>query len=210
MSEPATQPAQPDPAQPPTASPTPTPPTPPGTPEPPKSGKRSLEDLLANLDDDAKSAVLGEVSKARNEAKSLRDRVKAAEPKAAEYDKVLEAQKTAEQKAADAAAAAEKKAADALERVARAEIKAALAGVVGNADEILEDLNVRRFLTDDGEVDKSAVEALTKKYAAMQAQAAAPRAPQPDRSQASGGNHPSAATPRDTFAGWLKNELQHK
>lgn len=209
MSEPATDPAQP------TTPPTPTPPatSPAGgtdPQQPPKPGKRSLEDLLADLDDDAKTAVLKEVSKARNEAKGLRDRVNTAEPKAAEYDKVLEAQKTAEQKSADVAAAAEKKAADALERVARAEIKAALAGVVGNPDEILEDLNLRKFMTDEGEIDQTAVDALTKKYAAMQAQAAAPRAPQPDRSQASGGNHTSTSTPRDTFAGWLKNELQHK
>lgn len=85
---------------------------------------KSLEDLLAGLPEDQRGIVLGEVSKARGEAKNLRERLKAAEPKASEYDKLAEAQKTEAQKQADAIAAAERGRADAETRLLRFEVAA--------------------------------------------------------------------------------------
>lgn len=62
---------------------------PPATPDPTappaaKTPKKSLEDNLAGLDDDAKNFVLGEVEKARTEARNLRDRAKTADSAAAD------------------------------------------------------------------------------------------------------------------------------
>lgn len=65
---------------PPAASePAPEPPAAPSDPAP-KPPKRSLEDSLASLDDDTRKFVLGEVQKARGEAKGLRERMKDADP----------------------------------------------------------------------------------------------------------------------------------
>lgn len=85
---------------------------------------RSLEDLLAALPDDQRGVILGEVTKARTEAKNLRERLKAAEPKVAEFEKLTEAQKTEQQKAAEAQAGLERRAADAELRLMRYEVAA--------------------------------------------------------------------------------------
>jgi hypothetical protein len=70
---PEATPADPNPATPPETPPAQPPAAPEGT-------KRSLEDSLAALDDETKAYVLGEVTKARTEARKLRDRVKDADP----------------------------------------------------------------------------------------------------------------------------------
>lgn len=44
--------------------------------EPAKPAKRTLEDSLAKLDDETRKFVIGEVAKARSEAKNLRERAK--------------------------------------------------------------------------------------------------------------------------------------
>lgn len=165
--------------------------------------KKSLEESLAALDDDTRTFVLGEVTSARTEAKNLRDRLRAAEPKVAEYDRLAAASKTDVEKAQEAATAAEARAAAAAERVARAEVKAALAGVVDNADAIVEDLNLSKFVTDDGEVDASAVKALRDKYAGF----GSPRPPRPDASQASGANGPTVTGPAEEFASFIKAQM---
>jgi hypothetical protein len=162
--------------------------------------KPSLEDSLAALDEDTRKFVLGEVTKARTEAKSLRDRWKAAEPKVTEYDRLAAASQTTEERLQ----AAEQRAVAASQRVARAEVKAALAGVVDNPSEIVDDLNLAKFLTDDGDVDPAAVAALRDKYAAFGGR----RAPRPDPSQASGANGKAAANPADEFASFIKSQIR--
>jgi hypothetical protein len=62
-------------------------------------------------------------------------------------------------------------------RLAAAEIKAALTGVVSDPNVIVEDLNLARYLTDDGEVDSKAVAALRKKYEALLKPPSAPADP---------------------------------
>lgn len=53
------------------------------------------------------------------------------------------------------------------QRLAAAEIKAALTGVVPNPAEIVEDLNLGKYVTDDGDVDEDAVKTLRTKYEAL-------------------------------------------
>lgn len=173
--------------------------------------KKSLEESLADLDESTRTFVLGEVSTARSEAKGLRERLKAAdewkraaEPKVGEYDRLAEASKTAEERAQEAMRAAEARATAATLRVARAEVKAALAGVVDNADTIIEDLNLARFIDNDGEINTEAVDALRQKYAAF----SAPRRPAPDTSQASGANGRTPTSPADEFGAFIKQQMR--
>lgn len=53
------------------------------------------------------------------------------------------------------------------QRLAAAEIKAALTGVVIDPAGIVEDLNLSRYVNSDGEVDTEAVQALRAKYEAL-------------------------------------------
>ena len=165
---------------------------------------KSLEDLLASLDDTARTAVLGEVHKARTEAANYRGKLRAAEPKAAEYDRLAEASKTAEERSQEAVKAAETRALASMQRVARAEVKAALTGLVDDPDAIVEDLNLARFIDDDGEINDGAIAALKTKYAGFSSK----RGPRPDLSQGSGANGKSAANPAAEFASILQSQLR--
>jgi DNA repair exonuclease SbcCD ATPase subunit len=176
------------------------------TPDTKKTAKPSLEDTLAALDEADRNFILGEVSTARTEAKNLRERLKAAEPKVAEYERLEAASKTADERAQEALAAADERAAKAVQRVARAEVKAALAGVVDNPDAIVDDLNLAKFVDADGDIDQAAVQALRDKYAGF----SGPRAPRPDASQASGANGRTASDPRQEFGAFLQNQLRRQ
>jgi hypothetical protein len=165
--------------------------------------KKSLEDLLAGMDDDARGVVLGEVSKARGEAKNLRDRLKVAEPKVAEYDRLAAASQTEQERTQEVLKAAEDRAQAATQRVARAEVRAALTGLVDDPNSIVEDLNLARFIDDDGEIDQGAIDKLKAKYAGF----SGPRAPRPDQSQASGANGRTTASPASEFASILQGQL---
>lgn len=94
--------------------------------------------------------------KHENEAKRLR----------AEADKLRASSQTDAEKALETAKAEGRQAAQSEfgQRLAAAEIKAALTGVVPNPAEIVEDLNLAKYVTDDGDVDGEAVAALKKKY----------------------------------------------
>ncbi len=161
--------------------------------------KRSLEDLLADLDDDRRGVIMGEVTKARTEAQNLRMRLKESEPKVAEYDRLAQASKTDADRAQEAQQAAENRATTAMQRVARAEVKAALTGLVDDPDAIIDDLNLTRFVDDDGDVNEAAVSALRQKYASFQG-----RRPRPDLTQASGANGRTATSPASEFASILQ------
>ena len=139
----ATSPATDAPAQEPTA-------VVPAAPKP--SEPKSLADLLAGLDDNARTAVLGEVTKARNEAANYRTKLRDLEPKAAEYDKVVESQKTAEQKAQEAAAAAQARVEALTQRAVKAEAKA-LASGFADPEDAAAFLDLSKYTTPDGDVD---------------------------------------------------------
>lgn len=128
---------------------------------------RSLEQLLAALPEADRAVVLGEVSKSRKEAKGLRKRLTDAAPKLKEYDDLVAASQTEAEKTATRLTAAEEKASAAHARIAGAEVKAALTGVVDDPAAIIEDLNLSRFVTEDGEPDEDAIAELREKYEAM-------------------------------------------
>ena len=83
-------------------------------------------------------------------------------------------------------------------RIAAADIRAALSGVVNDPDSIIEDLNLTRYITDDGDVDAAKVKTLRDKYAAL-----APRPPSADLKQ--GVRRPVAE--QDSNA-WFNNLVQ--
>ncbi|HVM13615.1 MAG TPA: hypothetical protein VM287_04715 [Egibacteraceae bacterium] len=156
------------------------------------SKPKTLEDLLGNLDDDQRRIVQAEVTKARNEAKSLRDRLKAAEPKAAEHDKAVAAQKTAEERAEERAAAAEKRAAEAVARAVRSEIRGRAADRFADPDDPAGFLDHAKYVNDTGEIDVAAIDAdlaelLTRKPHLGKPDPQ-PRPPAPNRAQGSSGN----------------------
>lgn len=87
----------------------------------------------------------------------------------AELEKVRKANQTEQEKAIDAAKDEGRRAAlvEAGERLAAAEIRAALSTVVDDPKSIIEDLNLAKYVTEDGDVDEDAVAALRQKFAAI-------------------------------------------
>lgn len=167
-------------------TPTDPPADPPADPKP-ESKPRKLEDLLASLDDDARNAVLGEVGKARNEAKGLRDRVKALEPKAAEYEKLEAAAKTELERAEERAKAAEDKVQGVTRRAVTAEVKALAATDFADPSDAAAFLDLARYATGE-DIDTDAIatdlaDLLTRKPHLRRGDGR--RAPAPDPSQGS-------------------------
>lgn len=99
-------------------------------------------------------------------------RAKANADAAKKLAELEESTKSETQKAIDAAKVEADKAARADvarefgKRLAAAEVKAALTGVVKDPAAIVEELNLDRYVTDDGEVDVEAVKGLRAKYEA--------------------------------------------
>lgn len=60
------------------------------------------------------------------------------------------------------------------QRIAAAEIRAALAGIVDDPQNVVDDLNLAKFVTDDGEVDAQAVQALRERWVSLVGQRKAP------------------------------------
>lgn len=113
-------------------------------------------------------------------AQKWEKRSKANATKAAQFDELTESQKTAEQKAEEAGQRAELLA----QKYVRAEVKAALSGVVPDPEAVVDDLNLAKFVTGDGDVDVEKVTALREKYAALAP--AGSRAPRPNPAQGNG------------------------
>lgn len=86
-----------------------------------------------------------------------------------ELEKLREQSKSDQEKAIDAAKSEGRTSAlvEAGTKIAAAEIKAALSGVVPDPKAIVEDLNLAKYVTDDGDVDEAAVKTLREKYAAL-------------------------------------------
>lgn len=128
-------------------------------PEPPKQAPKSLEDNLAGLDDDARAFVLAEVRKAREEAKGLRGRLKEAEPKIAEYDRLAEASKTELERAQESATASQARIQQLQARAVKAEVKALAAGQFADPEDAAAFLDLSKYAGEDGEVDTEAISA---------------------------------------------------
>lgn len=141
-----------------------TPPTPqgdPAKPDPAPAGATPPEPP-GDLGEGGKRALDAE-RKARTEAE------KTAKAANAELEKLRKAAMSDQEKAVavarDEGRSEATKAAG--ERLAAAEIKAALTGVVPDPMAIVEDLALGRYVTEDGDVDAAAVTKLAEKYAAL-------------------------------------------
>jgi hypothetical protein len=107
-----------------------------------------------------------EAEKWKGLARKHEDRAKSNADKAKKFDE--SSLTDAEKVAAEAEERGRKAAlAEHGQKLAGAEIKAALAGVVPDPKAIVEDLNLAKYVTDDGEVDEDAVKALREKYLAL-------------------------------------------
>lgn len=156
--------------------PSPTPDAPAGDPAPSKPA----DPPAATADD----KPLGEAGEKALEAMKARAREaeKAAKAASAELEKLRKSQMSDQEKAvaqardegrAEASSAA-------AQRLAGAEIKAALAGVVppGELAGLVDDLNLSKYISEDGEPDADKIAALRARYAALTA-GATPGTPPP-------------------------------
>jgi len=169
-------------------------------------GYQKLVEKLRNENKTLKSDRTPQDEKDAHTIAALKRQIKDYEPKVSEYDRLAEASKTEQERTQEVLKAAEDRAQAATQRVARAEVKAALTGLVDDPNSIVEDLNLARFIDSDGEIDQGALDKLKAKYAGF----AGPRAPRPDRSQASGANGATAVSPASEFASILRSQLaQH-
>jgi len=129
------------------------------SPEAPKPAeqKKSLADLLAGLDDTARDAVLGEVTKARNEAANYRTKLREAEPALADYNRLVEASKTDLERAQEAAQRESTRAEGLLNRAVQSEVKALAADAFADPSDAGAFLDLKKYATADGDVDVDAI-----------------------------------------------------
>lgn len=118
------------------------------------------------------------------QARKWEERAKANAGAAKKLAEIEAANMTAQEQAEARAAAAEAKAAAAVESIATARLEAALTGLVADPADVVADLNVRKFLGEDGQVDPEKVAALRQRYQALAPQG--PRAPMPNPAQGNG------------------------
>ena len=154
----------------------------------------TLEDLLADLDEDRRKVILGEVGKSRKEAKSLRERLQQSEPKIAEYDRLVAASKSDLERAQETAAEFQRRA-EAAERAAMVNEIALEKGLPASL--------ARRLQGDDRDALAADADELLTQFAANAA-ANGPRAPRVDPSQGSSAAGGAAASPEQEFANFIK------
>lgn len=104
--------------------------------------------------DAEKAWALIENLRTEKKAPRLSDEDKA---KLAEYDKLLDSQKTAEQKAQDARVAAEKRAEALVARAVKAEVKALAASGFADPEDAAAFLDLSKYAPADGDVDTEAI-----------------------------------------------------
>jgi len=123
-----------------------------------------------------------EANKWKAAARKHEDRAKANFQAAKELETLKESQLSDTDKAVKEAEARGQAAAIAQfgQKIAAAELKAALAGLIPDPAGVIEDLNLAKFVTDTGDVDADAVAALREKYALL---APAKNAPAPNLHQ---------------------------
>ncbi len=168
-------------------------------------------DPAEGLDDHAAKVV----TDIRKDFKRERAQRQAAERKVAEFERqaqaAADAQKTAEQLATEAAAASDAKAAGFRNRAVRAEVKALAAADFADPEDASAFLDLSTYADDEGDVDTEAIKADLDDLLSRKphlARSDRPAGPRPDRSQGSGGNARSNATPEDTFSSWWKATSQ--
>jgi hypothetical protein len=126
-----------------------------------------------------------EAAKWEKRAKANGETAKANAAAAKKLADIEAANLTAQEQAEARAKAAEAKAAAAVESIAAARLEAALTGLVDDPAAEVADLNISRFLGDDGQVDPEKVSALKARYASR-VPPSGPRAPAPNPAQGNG------------------------
>lgn len=162
------------------------------------------------------------IRKANSEAQNLRKRLKELEPKAAELQRIKDAEKTESERLNDQLARATEQIAATRERLVEARVQA-LANAASEERAAFADptdavgsLDLTSYINESGDIDETAIEAdlqalLERKPHWAKAQPPeGPRRPAPDRTQASGANRTKAPNPRDEFAGWLNARLSSR
>jgi hypothetical protein len=160
------------------------------------------------------------IRKANSEAANLRKRLKELEPKAAELQRIKDAEKTDSERLNDQLAAAQAQIAATRKRLVTARVQA-IAGAASDDRAAFADpedavgaLDLNSYIDSDGDIDEAAIEAdlqalLGRKPHWAKAQPPeGPRRPAPDRTQASGANKQRSLDPSDVFGGWLKTQLK--
>jgi hypothetical protein len=160
------------------------------------------------------------IRKANSEAANLRKRLKELEPKAAELQRIKDAEKTDSERLNDQLAAAQAQIAATRKRLVTARVQA-IAGAASDDRAAFADpedavgaLDLDSYIDSDGDIDEAAIEAdlqalLGRKPHWAKAQPPeGPRRPAPDRTQASGANKQRSLDPSDVFGGWLKTQLK--
>lgn len=172
----------------------------------PTEKPRSLEELLSGLDDSARDAVLGEVSKARTEAKNLRSRLRDAKKTPDTATSSTDPETVAKLREAEANLAKWQTA------TVEASVRALAAQSFANPDDARLFLsNIEDYVGDDGIVDEGAIRAdLASVLKARPYLAGDPgrRGPKPDHTQASGGNGGTPnGDPASAFQNWLTSRI---
>jgi hypothetical protein len=155
-----------------------------------RQGQRNGNAPTARWDELFAGMTPDEVKKALEESRKWEKRTKDNKTKADQFDELEAANHTETERANARAAAAEAKATAAAEKIAAARLEAALTGVVDQPADVVADLNIGKFLTDDGDVDADKVAALKAKYAGF-APTRDPRAPAVNPAQGAGGKAPT-------------------
>ncbi len=142
----------------------------------------------------------------KTQARENEKRAKANATAAKELEKLKASMMSDQEKAVTEAEARGRTAAlsEGGKRLAAAEAKAALTGVVPDPAAIVEELDLARYVTDDGDVDMDAVGKLKAKYEAMRPNGDAPRDPD------FGARPPAVAAqgPDAAMDNWLRNEAR--
>jgi hypothetical protein len=102
--------------------------------------------------------ILGEVSKARSEAASYRTRLRDAEPRLSEYDRLVEASKSELERAQEAANKSAERAQSLVTRAVKAEVRALAAAGFADPEDAPAFLDLSKYATADGDVDVVAVQ----------------------------------------------------
>lgn len=155
------------------------------------------------------------IHKANQEARRLRERLKALEPLAAKAKELEDAQKTDAERLADQLAEREKQIGALRTRAVMSEVRALAASSFADPTDPEAHLDLNSYVTDDGDIDDDAIRAdlaalLERKPHLGKPKPAEPEArrrPAPDRTQASGANQTRAKDPADEFAGFVNSRL---
>lgn len=154
------------------------------------------------------------IRKANQEAKNLRQRLKELEPKAAELQRIKDADKSESERLTDQLAQANERVTQTRQRLVRTQVQALAMTGFADPEDAVGALDLDSYIDSDGDIDEAAIKAdldalLERKphWAKSQPQEG-PRRPAPDRTQASGANRKQAPNPEDEFAGWLKAQLK--